>query len=227
MTLLNALLVTTVLQSTPHPRLDAVLSALAKDEARRETSPCHMTERTELEQLDRKGAREGRLLRTYALEQTPEGLRRTMSSESVEGEVSRLLRQRAKQGPEKAQPGPFHASERAHYRYLLEAEEGAARGVLRFEPIEPHEKRSKGHAVVSLDPPLLLELDVEPSKYPVYLDALRMRASFRQTACGQMPVRVKAEGHGKFLMVRARFRTETVHSAHARTKPPAEQVEAK
>ncbi len=215
MTFLPALLVTTVLQSAPHPKLEAVLSALAADETRRESVSCSLVERTVLDELDGKGAPKGKLTREFSFVQSPKGHQRALKAESVEGDVSRLFRQRPKDESERPHPGPFHPSERAHYEYRLEAEEGAKTGVVHFEPKEPHDKRAKGRATVSLESPKLLTLDAEPSKYPVYLDALRMRVHFEKTACGHMPVRVTAQGHGKFLLMRARFRSETELTGHS------------
>lgn len=197
------------------PSLDALLDALGEDALRAEKAACTLTERTVVEDLDDKGAPKGKVVREFRVTQREDGPLRALREEQIEGDPSALFTRKPEEQGEKPKPGPFHPSQRSHYRYTLDAAPGAETATLRFVPRKPHADRPKGSAVVDLRGRKLVRLSVEPSKYPAFLDELRMQVTMRDTPCGRQPSHVVSEGEGGIMFMKARFRSDTQLSGHA------------
>jgi len=206
-----------LLSSTPETqsRLEALLQTLGQRELEREARTCRVLERTVVEELDGDGEVKGKVIREYTVTHDRTGPRRTLKSETFEGDPSGMFRQRPKE--EKPEPSPFHPKAQALYRFELEVKPGATTGTLRFTPKKLHERRMKGTAHVDLTSSHILSMKIEPSDYPMGLDALTMNVTLADTACGRQPVRVTTEGEGGILFLRVRFRSDTSLSGHSST----------
>lgn len=193
--------------------LEPLLDTLGRQEERRAATRCRLTERTVLEELDGDGKSKGKIIREFLVTQGQGEPSRELKSERFEGEPSSMFKQRPKQ--EKPHPGPFNPSERPHYRYELLAAKDPGAAIVRFTPLKPHERRMRGTAIVELPSGTLKEVSLEPTKYPFYLDALRVKVLLGETACGHQPVRFQVYGRGGILFVKARFRSDTSLEEHS------------
>lgn len=199
----------------PIPTLDELLDAIGAEVLRTEKSLCKYTEHTVLEELDRKGSRKGAVVREMLVTQAPDGPSRALRHEEIDGDPSALFTRRPEEKGEKPKPGPFHPSQRELYEYTLEVKAGGQTATVRFRPRKPHADRMQGHAVVDLLGRKLVRLSLEPSKYPPFLEQLRMHVTMRDTPCGRHPSSVVSEGVAGIMFVKSRFRAETKLSAHA------------
>ena len=188
--------------------LEALMARMGEDEKARLAQTCAFEERTVVHELDSDGKVKGSVIREYDVSLDAEGHRRVLKNESFEGDPSRLVKQRPKDSEEKPHPGPFHPDERPHFQFeLVSLDKG--RAVIRYTPKEPHEKRMQGTVVVDVPKAMPLRMEMEPSKNPRFVKALKLDITLAQTACGPRMVKVTTRGSGGMLFFKARFHAET------------------
>ena len=191
--------------------LEEMLRAVGElERAHAAAPPCRFTETTTLVELGRDGRELGRETRVYdVVRQGDRIVQHELKSTVASGaELSRPLRNGASTSSQRPHPSPFRPESQRDYVFTLAPASAVGRVRIAFEPKERATERSRGEAELD-DRGRIAWLRLSPSKLPMFLDALDLRFTRAETACGDSPVRVEASGVGGFAFYKIRFRSET------------------
>lgn len=205
-----ALVLVTLTAQSPDAGADplaALLALAGASEAKK--GPCAFVEDSTVVGLDSSGKVEGTIVRKFETTVKDATVaERKLISKKVDGSPSSQLTK--EQEPSKEpQLSAFHPKKQGEFVFRIDGPADAERVKVRFGPKEDDAKRLKGFALIDPKTGLVVRLEGEPSKLPMFLDQFHFAMDQAETACGPHITKANISGKGGLLFLRVQFRAET------------------